>query len=128
MCNSIALGESADTSARLEVLSQSESGSLVFCSACRKFGLTFGVLHLRLDADGVLNLSQALRQLSNVELEPGQRHLVRLGGTVASLLLDPEDLSRLQHIADAGCAAALKNRPVAFRETTLSPASESWIH
>ena len=127
MCKSISVDHCGTAGPKLEVLYKSPAGSLCFCPACRTFGVTFGTLHLSLDPKALLAFSRLLEQLSDVELEDGQCHMVRLGGSSASLILEKSDLAGFQHIVLQGCQTAI-GAQAGIDAAPSASAQEAWVH
>ena len=126
MCESTSL-EGCPTGSEPEVLYRSSGGALSFCTSCQNFGITFGTLHLNLGAEAVLALGQLLERLAAVELEAGQCHAVRLGGTPATLLLSRRQLTGLRRIVRQGQRPALSACAAAEAAQRIS-SSEAWLH
>ena len=110
-----------------EVLYRSPSGALSFCAACRTFGLTFGCVHVGLDAEALLAFAQLLDRMSSVRLKAGQCHMIRLGCSPASLLLEPTELVELRHILLQGQQLAVGARAAATAAAS-APAPEAWVN
>ena len=127
MCKSISVDHSAAAGPKLEVLYRSPSGSLCFCPVCRTFGVKFGTLHLSLDPEALLAFSELLESLSDVELEDGQCHMVRLGGSSASLMLEKSDLAGFQHIVLQGCQTAI-GAQAGIDAASNASGPEAWVH
>ena len=125
ICKPMATRPSATT--HTDVLYRSPAGSLSYCTACRTFGLTFGSLHLGLEAEALLALAQLLERMSAVELKDDQCHMIRLGHSSASLLLDPMEMTDLRRIVRHGQKLAI-GAQTAVAATENATASEAWVN